>query len=534
MPLFTPAQDDEVITDVTIPIVGVNSSVPPSVIQPNEYESAENRLTQRDGLNRPRPGRIKLAQIGVNFDSISHLGLGVYLVNNAGLWYEYSYLSNALTPETTSPPAYSLGDQVFSTLANNVLYFSNSFNRPADTRALYKYSSAGGFATVPLNTNGPYAAFPVWCVYRLMYAYQNTLIVSDALAPETFDVATGSVTLDPITTDQITGISQWQDQNIALFRNGSTYVVMTGPGLDVPNWSVNRISATVGCRCHGTIVQTETDVFFLSETGRGVYALSQAPASSQQGVWVPISVNMQSYIDRINWNACDNARATYWNDLYILAVPLDGANYNNYMLIYSIALNSWQGVWCFEIGGSDVAARDFARDRTYMSGTVLMVGTKDGILSNMSYPTDRKYWDQEINGTHTPFNSDLLSRSFTMSGDALSRSFTGTGDRDVNQVRPHSVRLRFMESADPVDITVWGDRALKLHEDNYPTTTYLLSLTIPGFPFDLDTEGYCNVPISLMNTGICTEFQVELSGPGNWTLFQIKASMLPSMPMIAR
>jgi hypothetical protein len=355
-----------------------------------------------------------------------------------------------------------------------------------------------------------------------LYAYQNIVIVSDLLDPEHFDIATGSVTIDPQSSDYITGLALWQDQVVVVFRNGSTYLIQTGPGLDVPNWGLNRASATVGCRCHGSIVQTEVDVYFLSETGRGVYAISQAPASSQQGVWIPLSLNIQPYIDRINWTAADCARATYWNDLYILSVPLDGVSYNNFMLIYSVSTNSWQGLWCFEQGDTDIAARDFARDRTYKDGTVLMIATKDGNLSNMTYPPARRYYDTNIDGSQYFYWSDLMSRSFALGSDQDS----------INQIRPHSVRLRFIESDDPVDITIWGDRTIELRKDNYPTTTSLLSLPIPGFPFNLDVTGYKNVPIALMASGICTELQVELSGPGNWTVAQIKASMLSSMPLV--
>jgi hypothetical protein len=353
-----------------------------------------------------------------------------------------------------------------------------------------------------------------------MYAYQNTVIISDLLDPETFDVATGSVTIDPQKSDLITGIALWQIQRVVVFRNGATYVIETGPGLDVPDWGVDRISATVGCRCHGTIVQTETDVIFLSETGRGVYKVSQAPASNQQGIWLPVSADIQGYIDRINWAACDCARATYWNDLYMLSVPLDGFTYNNFCLIYSISLDKWQGTWCFDVNNLDVAVRDFARDRTDINYTVLLAATRDGIISRFTYPLERQYFDQNIDGTHQAYNSYLKTRSFTFG-------------EDINQIRPHSARFQFLESDDPVDITVIADRTIELSKRSVSTNSYLLSLPIAGFPFDLDKEGYKNVPIGLLGVGICTELQFVLEGTGNWTLFQIKAAAFESMPLIA-
>jgi hypothetical protein len=101
----------------------------------------------------------------------------------------------------------------------------------------------------------------------------------------------------------------------------------------------------------------------------------------------------------------------------------------------------------------------------------------------------------------------------------------------VNQIQPHSVRFQFLESEDPVNITILADRAIELKKTSTPTNNYLLSLPIPGFTFDLDKEGYYNLPLSLMNTGICSELQVQLDGPGNWTLYQIKATAFEAMPL---
>ena len=514
MPLFNLQTDDEVLSDTSRPLAGVNNSLPPSAIDASSMEDAENRLSSQDRLNRPRPGILRLGQPNPTggLDSVHHLGSGVFLSNYASAWYKYDNRSSALST-VTGGPAYPPDVQVYSALANDTLYFSHG-------TTLDKYSVAGGFGTVPLLSQYPAALYPLWAFERLIYCYQNTLVISDALDPEHVDAITGSLTIDPRSSDAITGQSIWQDQKLAVFRNGETWIVETGPELDVPDWSLNRVSGTIGTRCHGTIVQAGTDVLFLSETGRGVYAMSQAPASNQIGVWMPLSIDIQRYIDRINWSACDVARATYWNDCYILSVPLDGVNYNNFCLIYSMTMQKWQGLWCFDIGTTDVAPRDFARDKTDPDHTVLMMATRDGILSRFTYPVERQYYDKNIDTSRQYYFSHLKSRSFTF----------GT---DINQVRPHSGRFQFLESDDPVDVTVIADRAIELTKRSIPTNNYLLSLTIPGFPFDLDREGYRNVAIGLLKTGICDELQFYFEGTGNWTLYQIQASAFVSMPIIS-
>jgi hypothetical protein len=520
MAQFNTNLDDEPLVDGSVPIAGVNNAKPPSAIDSTLAADSENRIATLDGLNRPRPGIIRLKKPGSSFDSIHHLGVGKFLYNDASNWYQYDSRSGVNTT-LTGGPSFTHGQNVYSALSDDKLYFSTGGGGPTGG-SLWKFvpgTGAGtGFSAITLPSPYLTAQYPIWAIYRLIYACENTLVISDILDPEVFDVINQTLTLDPVKSDFITGLCLWQNQVLAVFRNGSTWMIETGPNLSVVDWEVNRGSATVGCSCHGTIVQCGVDVFFLSETGRGVYALSQMPTSDQMGVWQPISAPIKRYIDRINWAAIQCARATYWNDLYMLAVPLDGVTYNNFVLLFSVTLNTWQGLWCWDINGTDTAVRDFARDRTNVNETLLLVGTIDGIISQVTYPTERQYFDQNIDGTRTPYNSSLMSRAFTFS-------------ENINQIQPQSAKIQFLESDDPVDITIWADRTIELLKKSSPTNNYKLSLTIPGFPFDLDKEGYYNLPLSLMSVGVCNELQVELSGPGNWTVFQMKLTAWEYAPM---
>jgi hypothetical protein len=505
--------NDEVLVDGSVPINGINNTLPPNAIDPKLASKAINRLTAMDNLNRPRPGTIArmLAQ-GASMDSIHHLGVGQFLYNHASSWGIYDSRSN-VNAVASGGPAWASGDQIYSALCDKVLYFTRGGN-------LYKYDTvAKTFGTNPIPSQYPTAAYPIWASNRLIYAYQNNLLVSDILDPEVWDVTNQSVTLDPITTDLITGQCVWQNQTVAVFRNGSTWIIATGPNLNVVDWEVNRASATIGCCCHGTIVQCGVEVFFLSETGRGVFALSQMPTSDQMGVWLPISAPIKMYMDRINWAAIKNARATFWNDLYMLSVPIDGSLFNNFIFIYSVTLNTWQGRWCFDIFNSDYGFRDSARDRTNPDATLLLVGTLDGVVSEFTYPTDRRYYDTDLNSVQNPVDSLLTTRSFTFS-------------ESLNQIQPHSAKLQFLESEEDVTITVIVDRTIEPITTVSATSGALLQLTIPGLPFDLDLTGFYYCPLSLLSIGICNELQIQIEGDGNWTIFQVKVAAWEAAPMM--
>lgn len=526
MPLFNDQLDDPILIDGTSPIAGVDNSQPPSAIGPTLAADAENRLTSMDGLNRPRPGTIRLQHASTSFDSIHHMGDGKFLYNDAGFWFLYDSRSNFIGA-APGGPAFAHGQNVYSALSDDKLYFAiSSGGRTGGP--LYKYTVAAGFASVTIPAPFDLAQYPLWALFRLMYAYENTLIISDILDPEVWDLTNQTLSLDPIKSDYITGMCLWQGQQIAVFRNGSTWMVQTGPNLPVVDWEIDRASATVGCCCQGTVVQCGVDVFFLSETGRGVYALSQMPTSNQMGVWNAISQPIKRYIDRINWSAVQCARATYWNDLYLLAVPLDEATHNTHTLIFNVTASAWQGTWNHkDASGNPVAVRDFGRDRTNVNETLLLIGSLEGYLSSVTYPADRQYWDQDIGGAKVYFESSLMSRSFTFG--LVSQQYASGGT--MNQIQPHSAKIQFLESDDPVNVTAWGDRTIELVRANSVTNNFLLVLTIPGFPFDLDKAGFYNLPLSLSGCGICNELQIELDGTGNWTVYQIKAAAFEAMPL---
>ena len=65
---------------VQCPIAGVDNSQPPNAINQALAANAENRLTESDGLNRPRPGLLRLQKPDVSLDSIHHLGVGFFLM----------------------------------------------------------------------------------------------------------------------------------------------------------------------------------------------------------------------------------------------------------------------------------------------------------------------------------------------------------------------------------------------------------------------------------------------------------------------
>ena len=499
--------DDQLLFDKSVPITGVNDTQPPAEINQDFVQSAIDRLSGRDSLNRPRPGVTYQAQSSDatnSWDWSLHMTNGLFLCVSGGTWYTWDSRGKVLT-KLVGGPAYAAGSFISGAMCTDTVYMCNG--GPIST-----YKPGTGFGTITLPTAYPNADYIVWgCGPRMCYVAHNSNVVvcSNILDPTTFDPTLQNlITLDPVTSDVITGLAIWQDQSLIVFRNGATCQVGSGIQVPIVDWPFNWVSRQTGALNHGTIAQAGTDVYFLSETGRGVYSVSQMPSSDQLGVQIPISAPINDTIRRINWTtARTTARAMVWLDLYLLAVPLDSATANNWILVYNIALGAWQGTWELE-----AAPRTFSKDPTNPVSTYLLVGMANGILAQWTLPPLLQYYDLKLDGTtQRLYNSSLTSRGFTFG-------------EDFNQIGPYNAQFTFLESEEDVTITPIADRSLSavtiVQTTGWPTT----NLTIPQLPFDLSGVGYVVQPIALHRVGLCSELQFQLNGTGNWTIAKIVCS----------
>jgi hypothetical protein len=105
---------------------------------------------------------------------------------------------------------------------------------------------------------------------------------------------------------------------------------------------LDEVTREYGAVGQNSIVQIGSDVAFLSSK-RGVTSLSIADNGKVTAVDVPLSEAIQPLIDRINWNAAKGSAAAYHNNRLYMAVPLDGSDYNNVILIYDFLMKSWTG-----------------------------------------------------------------------------------------------------------------------------------------------------------------------------------------------
>jgi len=179
----------------------------------------------------------------------------------------------------------------------------------------------------------------------------DTVSVSNFLDYNDWDVA-DAFTVNNGSNDQLVGVAPWTLNEFLVFMRNSIYYIsvgndryVTGAPLSADSY-IKTLATDIGCSARKSVVQAGGGVFFLSDNG--VYFLQPQPASAESMKLLtmsdPISSPIDDIIQRINRNYASNAVATYWNNRYYLAVPLDNSTVNNTVLVYNFILKNWESV----------------------------------------------------------------------------------------------------------------------------------------------------------------------------------------------
>jgi hypothetical protein len=244
----------------------------------------------------------------------------------------------------------------------------------------------------------------LWCVSADTTVPPDTLYFSDLLDGETWDPL-GSIRVGG-DGDPITGIYSWFGYRLLVFKERSIWSVDADPTQDPADWVISIISGNVGCASHRSIAAVGPDVFFL--TRDGIRSLSQIQAGTQTSTGLALSSpigDIISRIDKAQYALCDGV---YWNNRYMLSVPLipDGGTSqttNNAVIVYHALARSWLGYWDNWQANDFVTTNFSARGPILMfAGQVLSLSTSAGQVwafndylpaSRFDPPTQMAYYD---------------------------------------------------------------------------------------------------------------------------------------------
>lgn len=230
-----------------------------------------------------------------------------------------------------------------------------------------RFSQGGGFIHQPgfpwavyfqRRLWGPYIYEPNGTTSSPTYTNRSVraeLVASDILDGNTFDQIYSQFSITAGIADRIVALHPFtEDKLLVLNRNSLHLVNGTQGGLE--DTIVTELTREIGCLARKSVVTYSNAVFFLSDNG--IYGLEFLNDYNLRGVQEPLSKPIQPIIDRINKSLSDRSVATYFNNRYWIAVPLDssvGANDavgNNVVLVYNVLNKAWESIDTYGTGGS--------------------------------------------------------------------------------------------------------------------------------------------------------------------------------------
>jgi len=158
-------------------------------------------------------------------------------------------------------------------------------------------------------------------------------------------------------SDPIVAIVPWVDMNLVVFKEHSIYVINMDPGqnpdptdptLLVASYQVKLLTHYVGCAAPQAIAQVggpAGDILFLGSDKQVRSLRRTVAAATQQELGLAISSPVQNIFNRISDNFINTCVGYYWNNRYLLAIPLDGEEDPDTTLVFDTTLNNWSGIW---------------------------------------------------------------------------------------------------------------------------------------------------------------------------------------------
>lgn len=178
-----------------------------------------------------------------------------------------------------------------------------------------------------------------------------------------------NVRVDPAIGGHITALvpARGEEPQLYVFKERAIYIFSvawatdgwipsSANDLDTDRSSIRTLSQQVGCIAPRTAIWVPSaennDVFFLAHDG--VRSLRRTQDDVAAGaVGPPLTSGMPDVICRINWAAAHRAVAAVYDNYYLCAVPMDGADHNTHVLVKNLLVGPYEGwtVWRLPVAG---------------------------------------------------------------------------------------------------------------------------------------------------------------------------------------
>lgn len=295
----------------------------------------------------------------------------------------------------------------------------------------------------------------------------DEVITSDILDSDTYDQVYAQFRFNAGTADFNVGLHSFSDDKLLVFNRNSIHLV-SGAGQSA---ATQLITNEVGCVARKSIIQVGNNVLFLSDNG--VYGANFQDLYNLRGNEVPLSSPINPIIQRINRGVWDKSVGVYFDNRYYLAVPLDGSQVNNAILIFNFINKQWESIDTTNAPNWDIS--DLIVGGKKSDRAVYAINSQGGV-----HRLDARIQAKDLLATTIPVSGVEAEEPYDVPASVTTRQFTlGSMDRK----RWNNLELHVQSSTDEA-----SDLSISAELENLDTTVDLGSLSALNSGTTLDPD----------------------------------------------
>lgn len=342
---------------------GINNRQHPSVIGESQCKNLVNADLTVPGETKRRPGLTLIEDLGANrittLFGYDPQGFTPNLLAIEGTslkrWEGTGSFSAAIKSDFATG-LHATIVKAYKSAVGEVVLISNGSDNVFEMTPSYTMNDLGDTNTSPPKTT-------VFTVFRdRVWALKSDLLYYSDASPSDYSAAfdrTTSFFRIPVGEER----ALLGTRDLGIIVAGKYGVWSLNPSLvpaatDKPEKLLNQ-----GVAAGDTFKQAGDDYMFLSFDGvRGLKRTIQDKL--QLGESLPISYPLKDEFDAIAWASISKACAVYWDNKYMIALPVNGSSYNNTVWVYYPATDAWSVISGWNV--SDWAVFNFnGEERLY-------------------------------------------------------------------------------------------------------------------------------------------------------------------------
>jgi hypothetical protein len=199
---------------------------------------------------------------------------------------------------------------------------------------------------------------------------RDQVMLSDVLEPDVYDPFWASFRANKGSNDYIVAVHPWVEGSFLIFMRNSIWLATVNQTYDPSSGDglvsrLDLLTDEIGCSARRSIATAGQYIYFLSDAG--VYRLDARLDLKLRGDTKPLSDAIADQIARIPSDGAENAVGLWHDNRYWLAAPVDGADLNNALFIYSALNDQWESIDSYPFGISNliVAQRNATSRRLF-------------------------------------------------------------------------------------------------------------------------------------------------------------------------